>query len=51
MTEHSAVFTGPETQDQFLADRMRFWGSFTRFTVGCTIALIVLLVGMAVFLL
>ena len=38
MAEHSTVFTGPETQEAFLADRERF-------------AVIVLLVGMAVFLL
>jgi hypothetical protein len=51
MAEHSSVFTGPDTQEAFLADRERFLHGFTRFTLGAVIFLVVLLVGMAVFLL
>jgi hypothetical protein len=51
MAEHSTVFTGPETQEAFLADRERFLHGFTRFTFAMVIAVVVLLVGMAVFLL
>jgi len=51
MAEHSSVFTGPETQEAFLADRARFLHGFTRFTLGVVIFLVLLLVGMAVFLL
>jgi len=51
MAERSAIFTGPETQEAFLADRERFLHGFTRFTLGTVIFLIILLVGMAVFLL
>jgi len=40
-----------ETPEAFLADRQRFWGSFTRFTLGSVIFIIVLLVLMAIFLL
>ncbi len=51
MAEHSSVYTGPQTQEAFLADRERFLHGFTRFTLGVVIFLVVLLVGMAVFLL
>jgi hypothetical protein len=51
MAEHSSVFTGPDTQEAFLADREQFLHGFTRFTVGVVIVVVVLLVGMAVFLL
>ena len=40
-----------ETPEAFLADRQRFWGSFTHFTLGIVISVIVLLVLMAIFLL
>jgi hypothetical protein len=56
MSDHST--TAPhtplrpvETPEAFLADRQRFWGSFTHFTLGTVISLIVLLVLMAIFLL
>jgi len=51
MAEHSSVYTGPQTQEAFLADRERFLHGFTRFTLGVVIFLVLLLVGMAVFLL
>ncbi len=51
MAEQSTRFHGPETQEAFLADRMKFWGGFTSATVGTVIFLVLLLVGMAVFLL
>jgi hypothetical protein len=51
MAEHSSVFTGPDTQEAFLADRENFLHGFTRFTLGVVVAVIVVLVGMAVFLL
>jgi hypothetical protein len=51
MAEHSHVFSGPDTQEAFLADRERFLHGFTRFTFGAVIFLILLLIAMAVFLL
>lgn len=51
MAEQSTRFHGPETQEAFLADRMKFWGGFTSATTGTVIFLILLLVGMGVFLL
>jgi len=51
MAEHSTIFTGPETQEAFLADREQFLHGFTRFTLGVVILVVLTLVGMAVFLL
>jgi hypothetical protein len=54
MSEHSHAAHPPmraETPEAFLADRQRFWASFTHFTLGSVIFIIVLLVLMAVFLL
>ena len=34
----------------FLADRTMFWSRFTTFTTGAVIAVVVLLIGMAIFL-
>ena len=51
MSEHSHAAHPPmraETPEAFLADRQRFWGSFTHFTLGSVIFIIVLLVLMAV---
>ncbi len=40
----------PLTEDAFLADRQKFWGSFTGATTGAVVVMVVLLVAMAVFL-
>lgn len=40
----------PVTEDAFIADRQRFWGGFTTFTLVSTIALVILIVLMAIFL-
>ncbi len=41
----------PLTEDAFLADRQRFWGSFTGLILSAVIGLVVLLIVMAIFLL
>jgi hypothetical protein len=41
----------PETPEQLVAERQRNWDTFTNATVGTVIFMVVLLVGMAVFLL
>ena len=51
MAQHPITVSGPESEDDFLADRERFWHAWTRFTVGAVIFLVVLLVLMAFFLL
>jgi hypothetical protein len=50
MATTSTRFTGPETQEAFLADRQKFWASFTSFTVGSVIFVVVLLALMGLFL-
>lgn len=52
MAEHqSLVFRGPETTEAFFADRQRFWTSWTHFAQGSLVFIVLLLIGMAVFLL
>jgi hypothetical protein len=55
MAEHGTI-THPTTTtatspDALLEDRQQFWGSFMNATLGMVIFMVVLLVGMAVFLL
>jgi hypothetical protein len=54
MSDHSVSpsrTSGDETPEAFLADRQSFWNGFAQFTLWCVIFVVVLLVGMAVFLL
>ena len=54
MSDHSHAAHPPlqaETPEAFLADRQSFWIGFTRFTLWAVIFIILLLIGMAVFLL
>ena len=54
MSDHSHAATPPmraETPEAFLADRLSFWDGFTKFTLWSVIFIVLLLVGMAVFLL
>jgi hypothetical protein len=52
MSSHgTARYTGPETIEALTTDREKMWYGFTSATTGVIIFLVVLLVGMAVFLL
>jgi hypothetical protein len=52
MASHGpARYTGPETIEALIADREKMWSGFTAATTGTVIFMIVLLVGMAFFLL
>jgi hypothetical protein len=55
MAEHGTIIhpttTAPTDPELFLEDRQKFWGGFMNATLGMIIFMIVLLVGMAVFLL
>ena len=42
---------GPNIDEAFVADRQMFWSRFTTFTTGAVVAIVVLLIAMAVFLL
>lgn len=37
-------------QDAFVADRQKFWGAFTTATTYAVIAVVIVVIGMAVFL-
>lgn len=43
--------SGPNTAEAFIADRQTFWARFTRFVLYAVIAVALLLIGMAIFLL
>lgn len=53
MAEHGTITrtTGSTTPEALLDDRQRFWESFMHATLAGIIFMVVLLVGMAVFLL
>ena len=52
MASHGTTrYTGPETIEALTADRERMWHGFTTATTWTIILMVVLLVGMAVFLL
>lgn len=52
MADHSPTrYSGPETIEALTEDRTRMWSSFTNAIVAAVIVMIVILVGMAVFLL
>jgi hypothetical protein len=42
---------GPTTTEAFVADRQRFWARFTHFLVTSIVVVVIVLVGMAIFLL
>lgn len=52
MADHeTARYAGPENMEDLIADRQKMWAGFTSATTGAVIFMIVLLIGMAVFLL
>ncbi|HQT77573.1 MAG TPA: hypothetical protein PLD10_11030 [Rhodopila sp.] len=52
MAEHAnPTFNGPESLEALTEDRMRVWHGFTNATTGAVIFVVLLLIGMAVFLL
>jgi hypothetical protein len=52
MASHEpAPYTGPDSIEALIEDRQKMWAGFTSLTTGAIIFMIVLLVGMAVFLL
>ena len=52
MSSHDTVrFAGPDSIEALTADREKMWAGFTAATTGTIILVVVVLVGMAVFLL
>lgn len=50
MAQQPIMFRAPATEEDFLADRQRFWFSFTRFVTGAVGAIVLLLILMTIFL-
>ena len=50
-THGHAHFTGPETIEALTEDREKMWSGFTTATTSAVIFMVVVLVGLAVFLL
>jgi hypothetical protein len=50
MAHQPTVYRGPDSQEAFLADKLRFWGGVNKAIVGTIIFMALLLIGMAVFL-
>lgn len=50
-SQGTARYTGPDTIEALTADREKMWAGFTSATTGVVILMVVVLVGMAVFLL
>ncbi len=50
MATSPTTVTGSETEEAFLADRQRFWTSWTRFTLWVVLGVVLLLILMTIFL-
>jgi hypothetical protein len=50
MAQTPSSSTAPLTEDALIADRQKFWTSFTSFTTGAVIVVAVVLILMALFL-
>jgi hypothetical protein len=50
MAHEPAVFQGPDTEEAFLADKLRFWNGIGKAITYTIIVVALLLIGMAVFL-
>ncbi len=50
MAHQPTVFRGPDSQEAFLADKLRFWDGVGKAIIGTVIFMALLLIGMAVFL-
>jgi hypothetical protein len=50
MAHQPTVFRGPDNQEAFYADKLRFWGGVSKATLVTIIFMVLLLIGMAVFL-
>jgi hypothetical protein len=50
MAHQPTAFRGPDTQEAFLAEKLRFWGGVGKAIIGTIIFMAALLIGMAAFL-
>lgn len=50
MAHENTVFRGPETQEAFYAEKLRFWGGVNKGSVIVVVCVVLLLAAMAIFL-
>ena len=50
-SQGTARYTGPDTIEALTAEREKMWAGFTTAVTGAVVLMVVLLIGMAVFLL
>jgi hypothetical protein len=48
MAQQPTVFRGPDTQEAFLADKLRFWGGVNKAIVATVVIVVLVLIGLAV---
>jgi hypothetical protein len=51
MAHQPSVFRGPETEEAFFEEKLRFWSGLNKAIVATVVFLALLLIGMAIFLL
>jgi len=49
-SDQTKADAAPKIEEAFVADRQMFWSRFTSFTTGAVVAIVLLLIAMAVFL-
>jgi hypothetical protein len=49
MAEQTTIVTEAETPEAFLADREAFWNTWKRFVVMATCAVVLIVIGLAIF--
>jgi len=49
-SDQTQADAAPKIEEAFVADRQMFWSRFTSFTTGAVVAIVLLLIAMAVFL-
>ena len=50
MAKQTTVFRGPDTEEAFLADKLRFWDGIGKGSIATVTVVALILIGMAVFL-
>jgi hypothetical protein len=49
MAQQPTVFRGPDTEESFYADKLRFWGGVGKAIVATIIFMVILLICLAAF--
>jgi hypothetical protein len=50
MAKQPTVFRGPDTEEAFFADKLRFWDGLGKGIIAAVTVVVLILIGLAVFL-